>query len=170
MAKVVKRKQKHYLSKFQLVSIPVIAFVYQAKARGLAVDRLAISCPSECQRAPDFTRTAKTCTVKFLFHLRTRPWAVSFSATLDGRVKFKVPVGTQSGKLFRVRASGVKPVRGGTQGDLLCRVSVETPINLTAKQRELLEELHDTLNHKTHAPKREGWFDSVRSFFDEMKF
>ena len=40
-----------------------------------------------------------------------------------------------------------------------CRVSVETPINLTAKQRELLEELHETLNHKTHAPKREGWFD-----------
>ena len=90
--------------------------------------------------------------------------------TLDGRVKLKIPDGTQTGKLFRVRAKGVKPVRGGAQGDLLCRVSVETPVNLTAKQRELLEELHQTLNHKTHAPKREGWFDSVRSFFDEMKF
>ena len=90
--------------------------------------------------------------------------------TLDGRVKLKIPDGTQTGKLFRVRAKGVKPVRGGAQGDLLCRVSVETPVNLTAKQRELLEELHQTLNHKTHAPKREGWFDSVKSFFDEMKF
>ena len=47
-------------------------------------------------------------------------------------------------------------------------MSVETPINLTAKQRELLEELHDTLNHKTHAPKREGWFDSVRSLMNEV--
>ena len=66
--------------------------------------------------------------------------------TLDGRVKLKIPDGTQTGKLFRVRAKGVKPVRGGAQGDLLCRVSVETPVNLTAKQRELLEELHQTLN------------------------
>jgi len=90
--------------------------------------------------------------------------------TLDGRVKLKVPAGTQTGKLFRVRAKGVKPVRGGAQGDLLCRVAVETPVNLTSKQRELLEELHQSLNHKTHAPKREGWCDSVKSFFDEMKF
>lgn len=90
--------------------------------------------------------------------------------TLDGRVKVKVPEGTQTGKMFRVRSKGVKPVRGGNQGDLLCRVMIETPINLNSKQRELLKELHGTLNHKTHAPKREGWFDSVRSFFDEMKF
>jgi len=90
--------------------------------------------------------------------------------TLDGRVKVKVPEGTQTGKLFRVRAKGVKPVRGGVQGDLLCRVLVETPVNLTERQRTLLSELHETMNHKTHAPKREGWFDSVKSFFDEMKF
>ena len=90
--------------------------------------------------------------------------------TLDGRVKLKIPGGTQTAKLFRVRAKGVKQVRGGAQGDLLCRVAVETPINLTIKQKELLEELHGTLNHKMHAPKRQGWFDSVKSFFDEMKF
>ena len=90
--------------------------------------------------------------------------------TLDGRVKVKVPEGTQTGKLFRVRSKGVKPVRGGVQGDLLCRVVIETPINLTDRQRTLLAELHETMNHKTHAPKREGWFDSVKSFFDEMKF
>ena len=89
--------------------------------------------------------------------------------TLDGRVKLKIPEGTQTSKLFRVRAKGVKPVRGGAKGDLLCRVAIETPINLTLKQRELLEELHYTLNHKTHTPRRQGWFDSVKSFFDEMK-
>lgn len=90
--------------------------------------------------------------------------------TLDGRVKVKVPEGTQTGRLFRVRSKGVKPVRGGGQGDLLCKVVIETPVNLTSKQRELLDELHGTLNHKSHAPKRESWFDSVKSFFDEMKF
>ena len=113
---------------------------------------------------------AKICIARSRFHSQTRHLAASSKSTLDGRVKLKVPDGTQTGKLFRVRAKGVKPVRGGAQGDLLCRVTVETPVNLTSKQRELLEELHQTLNHKTHAPKREGWFDSVKSFFDEMKF
>ncbi|XQK68722.1 DnaJ C-terminal domain-containing protein [Escherichia coli] len=47
--------------------------------------------------------------------------------TLDGRVKLKVPGETQTGKLFRMRGKGVKSVRGGAQGDLLCRVVVETP-------------------------------------------
>lgn len=89
--------------------------------------------------------------------------------TLNGRVKVKIPEGTQTSKIFRVRAKGVKQVRGGPQGDLLCRVVVETPVNLTGKQRELMQELHATLNHKAHAPRREGWFDSVKSFFDEMK-
>ena len=89
--------------------------------------------------------------------------------TLDGRVKLKITEGTQTDKLFRVRAKGVKPVRGGAKGDLLCRVAIETPINLTLKKRELLEELHYTLNHETHTPRRQGWFDSVKSFFDEMK-
>ena len=53
--------------------------------------------------------------------------------TLNGRVMLKIPVGTQTGKLFRMRAKGVKPVRGGAQGDLMCRVMVETPVNLTCE-------------------------------------
>ena len=60
--------------------------------------------------------------------------------TLDGRVKLKIPPETQTGKLFRLRGKGVKPVRGGTVGDLLCRAVIETPVNLTKRQKELLEE------------------------------
>ncbi|WP_166257741.1 molecular chaperone DnaJ [Marinobacter salicampi] len=93
--------------------------------------------------------------------------------TLDGRVKLKIPPETQTGKLFRLRNKGVSPVRGGPAGDLLCRVVVETPVNLTKHQKELLEELQDTLtgtNGSDHGPKKSSWFAGVKSFFDEMKF
>ncbi|HTN32391.1 MAG TPA: molecular chaperone DnaJ [Marinobacter sp.] len=93
--------------------------------------------------------------------------------TLDGRVKLKIPAETQTGKLFRLRNKGVSPVRGGVAGDLLCRVIVETPVNLTKRQKELLVELQKTLDADSgtnHAPKKATWFKGVKSFFDEMKF
>lgn len=93
--------------------------------------------------------------------------------TLDGRVKLKIPPETQTGKLFRLRNKGVSPVRGGPAGDLLCRVMVETPVNLTKRQKELLEEFQETLdgnNGNNHAPRKTSWFEGVKSFFDEMKF
>lgn len=64
--------------------------------------------------------------------------------TLDGRVNLKVPAETQTGKLFRMRGKGVKSVRGGAQGDLLCRVVVETPVSLNEKQKALLRELDES--------------------------
>lgn len=91
--------------------------------------------------------------------------------TLDGRVKLKIPAETQSGKMFRLRSKGVKPVRGGSQGDLLCRVQVETPVNLTSRQKELLQEFQESMaetSHK-HSPKKSGWFDSVKNFFEDFK-
>ncbi|MEP1214121.1 MAG: molecular chaperone DnaJ [Marinobacter sp.] len=93
--------------------------------------------------------------------------------TLDGRVKLKIPPETQTGKLFRLRNKGVSPVRGGPSGDLLCRVQVETPVNLTKRQKELLEEFQETLNGgdgNKHGPRKTSWFEGVKSFFDEMKF
>lgn len=91
--------------------------------------------------------------------------------TLGGRVTLRIPAGTQSGKVFRVRGKGVKPVRGGTHGDLLCRVMMETPVNLTSRQKELLEELAETLDQdgQHHNPRGSSWLDSVKSFFDRMK-
>ena len=91
--------------------------------------------------------------------------------TLDGRVKLKIPPETQTGKLFRLRDKGVMPVRGGPAGDLLCRVVVETPLNLTRRQRELLaefKEIEDSQGSKQN-PRKTSWFDGVKSFVDSLK-
>ena len=91
--------------------------------------------------------------------------------TLDGRVKLKIPAETQTGKLFRLRGKGVKPVRGGGVGDLLCRVVVETPVKLNKEQKTLLEELRNTLGEggKSQSPRQTSWFEGVKNFFDELK-
>ncbi|MFP5383660.1 MAG: molecular chaperone DnaJ [Gammaproteobacteria bacterium] len=88
--------------------------------------------------------------------------------TMDGRVKLKIPAETQTGKLFRVRGKGVPAVRGHGQGDLLCRVVVETPVNLNGKQKELLRAFQDSLEGRGNSPRREGWFDSVKKFFNDL--
>ena len=92
--------------------------------------------------------------------------------TLNGRVKLKIPAETQSGKLFRLRGKGVRSVRSGYQGDLLCRVHVETPVNLTKKQKELLEQLSQSLSDDKveHSPRSANWLDGVKKFFEDMKF
>ncbi len=90
--------------------------------------------------------------------------------TLTGRVKLKIPAETQTGKLFRLGGKGVKPVRGGATGDLLCRVQVETPVRLTKEQKELLGQLDELLSgaNGQHSPKEEGWVNGVKSFFDKL--
>lgn len=89
--------------------------------------------------------------------------------TLEGRVKLKIPAETQTGKLFRLRGKGVSPVRGGGPGDLLCRVAVETPVNLNKKQKELLKELQQTLETGggNQSPRKGSWFEGMKSFFGE---
>ena len=89
--------------------------------------------------------------------------------TLDGSVMLKIPSETQTDKQFRLRGKGVKPVRGGITGDLLCRVVVETPVKLTSRQKELLEELAETMNETTkHSPKESSWLDGVKKFFEDI--
>lgn len=91
--------------------------------------------------------------------------------TLTGKVKLKIPHETQTGRVFRLRGKGVKAIRGGATGDLLCRVTVETPINLNTEQKELLQNLHHSMEQsgKKHSPKEGSWFNRVKQFFDEMK-
>ena len=91
--------------------------------------------------------------------------------TLDGRAKLKIPAGTQSGKLFRLRGKGVKNVRNASfVGDLYCEVHVETPVNLTKRQKELLEEFESTLDEggRKHSPEESSWSDKIKSFFDDI--
>ena len=89
--------------------------------------------------------------------------------TLDGRVKLKIPEGAQSGKMFRLRGKGVTQVRGGGQGDLMCRVAVETPVHLNKEQKDLLRKFHDTMEATKgkHSPKKSSWFEGVKSFFED---
>lgn len=90
--------------------------------------------------------------------------------TLNGKVVLKIPAESQTGKLFRLRGKGVKPVRGGPIGDLLCRIVVETPVNLSARQKELLAEFQKTMEQggSTHNPQASSWLDGVKKFFDGM--
>lgn len=91
--------------------------------------------------------------------------------TLEGKVVLKIPPETQTERIFRIRGKGVKPVRGGTPGDLHCRVVVETPVNLTVRQKELLREFEKSMrdNNKRHSPKESSWLDGVKKFFEDLK-
>jgi len=90
--------------------------------------------------------------------------------TLEGRAKIKVPEATQSGKLFRLRGKGVPSVRGGPAGDLICRVMVETPVNLNPHQKDLLRELETSMSGKgkKHSPREHSWLDRVKQFFEDL--
>ncbi len=91
--------------------------------------------------------------------------------TLTGRVKLKIPPETQTGKLFRLRGKGGTPVRGGSVGDLLCRVQVETPVRLSDEQKRLLRDFKETLDKggSQHSPKETSWFQGVKDFFEGLK-
>ena len=91
--------------------------------------------------------------------------------TLDGRLNLKIPPETQTGKLFRLRGKGVRSARGPGPGDLICKITVETPVNLDKRQKALLRELDESMkgSRKTHDPRAASWLDSVREFFDRLR-
>ena len=87
--------------------------------------------------------------------------------TLDGKAEIKVPAESQSGKTFRLRGKGIKGVRSSAPGDLYCHVVIETPVNLTSRQKELLREFDD-INRKDagmHSPKEQSFMDRMKNFF-----
>ena len=86
--------------------------------------------------------------------------------TLDGKVELKIPGGTQSGKQFRIKGKGVKSVRSNSIGDLYCRVHIETPVNLTSEQEELLRQLDNSFRKgkSKHIPKEHTWVDKIKDF------
>jgi len=91
--------------------------------------------------------------------------------TLDGEAEIRIPAETQTGKVFRLRDKGVKSVRSRSTGDLYCKAVVETPVNLTAEQRELLEKFEATFvgeGARRHSPKSSTFFDGVKGFWDRM--
>lgn len=86
---------------------------------------------------------------------------------LSGNIRITIPEGTQSGKTLRVRREGLPNVHGQARGDLLVHISVETPTNLTGKQKDLLKEFADLETPKNH-PKKNSFLDKVKVFFSKI--
>jgi molecular chaperone DnaJ len=88
--------------------------------------------------------------------------------TIDGgRSRVKIPAGSQSGRQMRLRAKGMPALRGGGPGDMFIEMAVETPVNLTGKQKELLREFEDLASDNN--PQSSSFFKSVKSFWESMK-
>lgn len=87
--------------------------------------------------------------------------------TLNGKANLKIPAGTQSEKLFRLKGKGVRNVRNGHVGDLYCKISIETPVKLTGKQKELLKEFSALTKEggSRHNPREESWIGALKQFF-----
>ena len=87
--------------------------------------------------------------------------------TLDSAAKIKIPAETQTGRVFRLRGKGIPEVRRSGIGDLMVHVIIETPVNLTSRQRELLEEF-DKISQEDvnrHNPRSKSWMKKVKAFF-----
>jgi len=90
--------------------------------------------------------------------------------TLSGRANLKVPSESQSEKVFRLRGKGVRNVRSGGYGDLYCKVVVEIPVNLTAKQKELIKTFAKSIaaGGRRHTPRSSSWTEKIKTFFDGL--
>ncbi|MDE3208825.1 MAG: molecular chaperone DnaJ, partial [Pseudomonadota bacterium] len=87
---------------------------------------------------------------------------------LTGRHRLKVPPETQTGRILRLAGKGMRNVRNGSVGNLLVHLVVETPVNLSERQKKLLQEFEASLledGEDRHNPRAKSWKDKVRSFF-----
>ena len=85
--------------------------------------------------------------------------------TVDGRVEYHVPEGTQNGAVFRLRDKGVPSPSGRGRGDQYVRVNIEVPKGLTKNQKDKLREFEASLSDKNYN-KRQGFFDKLREKFE----
>ena len=89
--------------------------------------------------------------------------------TVDGgRARVSIPPGTQSGHRFRLRGKGMSVLRSQQRGDMYIQAEVETPVDLTRKQRELLQEFETAGGGRTHSPESEGFFTKVKELWDDL--
>jgi molecular chaperone DnaJ len=88
--------------------------------------------------------------------------------TIDGgRGRVQVPAGSQSGRQMRLRGKGMPQLRGGASGDMIIELAVETPVNLTSRQKEILREFEELSEENN--PESSSFFSSVKFFWDSMK-
>ncbi len=143
------------------------------KASVLDADRVySVTVDVEVARHPVFQRDGNRlyCTAT----IRSTQAALGMKLeipTLSGKAALTIPPGTQSGQSFRLPGLGLTSMHILGRGDLICQVTVETPINLTKKQRELLSSLEGTFTGKKaakHSPKSSSFLDSINAFFSRM--
>lgn len=88
--------------------------------------------------------------------------------TLTGKVKLRIPEGTQTGRTFRLKGHGIVGLRTTDKGDLYVHTNVEVPVNMTTKQKELLQQFEESLlgsKQSHHAPEKQGFFDKLGKLF-----
>ena len=90
--------------------------------------------------------------------------------TVDGgRARVAIPAGTQSGAQFRLRAKGMSQLRSAVRGDMLIEAHIETPVNLSKRQQEILREFEAAgTKGKPTSPESEGFFSKVREFWGDL--
>ncbi len=123
------------------------------------------------KKHPIFTREKNNlyCEVPINFSLAALGGEINVP-TLDGYIKLYIPSETQTGKLFRIKNKGIRFIKSNNYGDLLCKILVETPVNLNKYQKKLLYKLSLTLsdNKNINNPKTKSFFDGVKKFFNNL--
>ncbi|MBT3237488.1 MAG: molecular chaperone DnaJ [Rhodospirillaceae bacterium] len=90
--------------------------------------------------------------------------------TVDGsRTRVTIPPGSQSGQQFRLGGVGMNILRASSRGDMFVQIAVETPVNLTKKQKELLKEFETETSHEKHHPESHGFLDKVKDLWEDLK-
>ena len=107
------------------------------------------------------------CNVPISFAEATLGAEIEIPTLSNNKVSIDIPPGTQTGKYFRLKGKGIKSVRGGNIGDLMCSVQIETPVNLSSEQKNILLQFEEKLknSNKKHSPKSESWIDGLKNFF-----
>ncbi len=123
----------------------------------------------EVQDHPIFTREAESlfCRVPVSMTAAALGGDIEVPTIDGGRSRVKIPAGSQSGKQMRLRGKGMPALRGGGMGDMYIELAVETPVNLTHRQRDLLREF-ENLSEENN-PESSGFFRKVKTFWDGMK-
>lgn len=109
------------------------------------------------------------CNVPLPFATASLGGAVEVPTIDGGRVKVNIPEGTQTGHQFRLKGKGMSILRSSAKGDMYIEVSVETPVNLSKKQKELLKEFEKNADTKTTSPAADSFFTRVKEFWEDLK-
>lgn len=109
------------------------------------------------------------CSVPLKFSVATLGGHIEVPTIDGGRVKVTVPEGTQTGHQFRLKGKGMSVLRSSAHGDMYIEVSVETPVNLSKKQKDLLKDFDSSAGSKPTSPAADTFFDRVKEFWEDLK-